>query len=110
MTLSEARFNELVDATQQKLVNLFDQSRLDLTSEQTAGVLTVKFGNGDTWVFDRMTPLRQMWLADRSGPFHFHYSEERDEWVCEQTNERLGEVLQRIVVERGGEKHDFDKV
>jgi hypothetical protein len=43
MSLSEARFHDLVDATQQALEDLFDESDLDLDMENSAGVLTVKF-------------------------------------------------------------------
>jgi CyaY protein len=110
MSLSEARFHDLVDATQQALEDLFDESGLDLDMENSAGVLTVKFEGGAQLIFSRQEPLRQLWLADRSGGFHFDYDEESGKWVCEKSEELLGEMLERIVWERAGEKLDFDEI
>ncbi|MFZ5935450.1 MULTISPECIES: iron donor protein CyaY [Pseudomonas] len=110
MSLSEARFHDLVDATQQALEDLFDESGLDLDMENSGGVLTVKFEGGAQLIFSRQEPLRQLWLADRSGGFHFDYDEENGKWVCEKSEELLGEMLERIVWERAGEKLDFDEI
>ncbi|MBA1189057.1 iron donor protein CyaY [Pseudomonas entomophila] len=110
MSLSEARFHDLVDSTQQALEDLFDESGLDLDMENSAGVLTVTFENGSQLIFSRQEPLRQLWLADRSGGFHFDYDEETEKWVCEKSEELLGEMLERIVWERSGEKLDFDEI
>ncbi|MFD2640788.1 iron donor protein CyaY [Pseudomonas japonica] len=110
MSLSEARFHDLVDATQQALEDLFDESDLDLDMENSAGVLTVKFDDGAQLIFSRQEPLRQLWLADRSGGFHFDYDEENGKWICEKTEELLGEMLERIVWERAGEKLDFEEI
>ena len=51
MSLSEARFHDLVDATQQTLEDIFDDSDLDIDLESSAGVLTVKFENGSQLIF-----------------------------------------------------------
>ncbi|POG05076.1 iron donor protein CyaY [Pseudomonas putida] len=110
MSLSEARFHDLVDATQQALEDLFDESGLDLDMENSGGVLTVKFEGGAQLIFSRQEPLRQLWLADRSGGFHFDYDEENGKWVCEKSEELLGEMLERVVWERAGEKLDFDEI
>ena len=56
MSLSEARFHDLVDATQQALEDLFDESGLDLDMENSGGVLTVKFDNGAQLIFSRQEP------------------------------------------------------
>ena len=110
MSLSEARFHDLVDATQQALEDLFDESGMDLDMENSGGVLTVKFEGGAQLIFSRQEPRRQLWLADRSGGFHFDYDEESKKWVCEKSEELLGEMLERIVWERAGEKLDFDEI
>ncbi|GGU62514.1 protein CyaY [Pseudomonas laurentiana] len=110
MSLSEARFHDLVDATQQALEDLFDESDLDLDLENSAGVLTVKFDNGSQLIFSRQEPLRQLWLAARSGGFHFDYDQESKKWMCDTTDELLGEMLVRIVSEQSGEKLDFDEI
>ncbi|WP_426143829.1 iron donor protein CyaY [Pseudomonas sp. DWP3-1-2] len=110
MSLTEARFHDLVDATQQSLEDIFDESDLDLDLENSAGVLTVKFENGTQLIFSRQEPLRQLWLAARSGGFHFDYDEDESRWVCDSSDELLSEMLARITLEQGGVELDFDEI
>ena len=110
MSLTEARFHDLVDAAQLAVEDVFDDSDLDLDLENSAGVLTVRFENGSQVILSRQEPLRQLWLADKSGGFHFDYDEASGKWTCEKTEELLGEMLERIVWERVGEKLDFDEI
>ncbi|ROM74129.1 iron donor protein CyaY [Pseudomonas brassicacearum] len=108
MSLTEARFHDLVDTTQQTLEDVFDESGLDIDLESSAGVLTVKFENGTQLIFSRQEPLRQLWLAAVSGGFHFDYDEESDRWMCDKSEEQLGEMLERIVKEQADAELDFE--
>jgi len=110
MSLTEARFHDLVDATQQSLEDIFDDSGLDVDLENSAGVLTVKFENGSQLIFSRQEPLRQLWLAARSGGFHFDYDEEGERWVCDSSDELLSEMLGRITLEQASVELDFDEI
>jgi len=110
MSLTEARFHDLVDATQQALEDIFDESGLDVDLENSAGVLTVKFENGSQLIFSRQEPLRQLWLAARSGGFYFDYDEEEKRWSHDTSDELLSEMLARITQEQAGVELDFDEI
>lgn len=110
MSLTEARFHDLVDAVQQALEDIFDDSDLDLDLENSAGVLTVRFANGSQLIFSRQPALRQLWLAARSGGFHFDYDEDNQRWICDSTDELLSEMLERIVLEHSGASLEFDEI
>lgn len=110
MSLTEARFHDLVDATQQQLEDVFDESGLDVDLENSAGVLTVKFEGGAQLIFSRQEPLRQLWLAAKSGGFHFDYDEETSRWVCDTSEELLSEMVQRLTLEHTGADLDFDEI
>ncbi|MEB0077820.1 iron donor protein CyaY [Pseudomonas sp. CCI3.2] len=110
MSLTEARFHDLVDATQQALEDIFDESDMDLDLEASAGVLTVKFENGTQLIFSRQEPLRQLWLAAKSGGFHFDYDEEEKRWACDTSEELLSEMLHRLCLQQGGVALDFDEI
>ncbi|WP_268798923.1 iron donor protein CyaY [Pseudomonas huanghezhanensis] len=110
MSLTEARFHDLVDATQEKLEDIFDDSGLDLDLESSAGVLTVKFENGSQLIFSRQEPLRQLWLAAPAGGFRFYYDEEEKRWVCDKSEELLGEMLQRLAKSQAGADIDFELI
>lgn len=110
MTLSEARFHDLVDSLQQEVEDLFDDSGLDVDLENSNGVLTVRFENGSQLILSRQEPLRQLWIAARSGGFHFDYFEDQERWVCDTSGEPLGELLGRVVREQSGEALSFDNM
>ncbi|MBQ1558380.1 MAG: iron donor protein CyaY [Pseudomonas sp.] len=110
MSLSEARFHDLVDATQQAVEDIFDDSGLDVDLENSAGVLTVRFDNGSQLIFSRQEPIRQLWLAARSGGYHFDYDEAEGRWICDTSDEQLGEMLVRITLEQCGSELEFDEL
>jgi len=108
MTLSEARFHDLVDHLQQDIEDVFDDSGLDVDLENSNGVLTVRFENGSQLILSRQEPLRQLWVAARSGGFHFDYDEISERWICDTSGERLGELLGRVVKEQAAEALAFE--
>lgn len=110
MSLSEARFHDLVDAAQELVEDAFDDSDLDLDLENSAGVLTVRFENGSQVILSRQEPLRQLWVAARSGGFHFDYDEASGRWICDSSDEPLGELLSRVTREQAGEDLEFDEL
>lgn len=107
MSLSESRFHELVDQTQQAVEDIFDDSDLDLDLENSGGVLTVRFENGSQLILSRQSPLCQLWVAARSGGFHFDYDESGSLWISDSTREPLGALLNRATLEQAGEDVDF---
>ena len=106
MSLTEARFHDLVDATQQALEELLEDHADDI--EISAGMMTIKFDNGSQLIISRQEPLRQLWLAARSGGYHFDYDEESERWMCDKSEEQLGEMLERIVKQQAGAEFDFE--
>ncbi|WP_296247234.1 iron donor protein CyaY [Pseudomonas sp. UBA4194] len=108
MSLTEARFHDLVDATQQALEELLEDHADDI--EIAAGMMTIKFDNGSQLIISRQEPLRQLWLAARSGGYHFDYDEESGKWRCEKSDELLGEVLQTAVKAQAGVELDFEEI
>lgn len=110
MSLSEARFHDLVDATQQAVEDIFDDSDLDVDLENSGGVLTVRFDNGTQLIFSRQAAIRQLWVAARSGGFHYDYDQDEQRWVCDSSDELLGEMLARFVHEQASVELEFDEL
>ena len=101
MSLSEARFHDLVDAAQQAVEDIFDDSDLDLDLENSAGVLTVRFENGSQVILSRQEPLRQLWVAARSGGFHFRA--DGDRWIGTRDGKELMQALEELLSQQAGE-------
>lgn len=110
MSLSEARYHDLVDAAQEAVEDVFDDSALDVDLENSGGVLTVRFANGSQLILSRQPALRQLWVAARSGGFHFDYDEYAELWICDSSEERLGELLARVTLEQGSEALAFEEL
>ena len=53
MSLSEARYHDLVDAVQESVEDVFDDTSLDVDLENSGGVLTVRFDNGSQLILSR---------------------------------------------------------
>ena len=104
--ISEAEFGELVDATFEAVELALDEVDSDLDYEAGGGVLTVKFENGTTMVFSCQPPVRQLWLAARSGGFHFDYDAEAGDW----RNTRDGSLLRPFVVAQMREQGEIELV
>ena len=92
--MSESEFNELIDRTFAALEAALDQVDADLDYETSGGVLTVAFDNDTKLVFSRQPPTRQLWLAARSGGFHFAYDEAAGDW----RGTRDGQLFRPFVV------------
>eukprot|EP00793_Prasinoderma_coloniale_P003491 PRCOL_00006727-RA len=58
------------------------------------GVLTLTLGEKGTYVVNKQTPNRQLWLSSPvSGPSRFDWSPAERQWVYTHTGRRLHEML-----------------
>jgi CyaY protein len=92
--MTEYEFNELIERTFTALEEGLDQVDADLDYELSGGVLTVVFDNDTKLVFSRQPPTRQLWLAARSGGFHFAYDDAAGDW----RGTRDGQLFRPFVV------------
>jgi len=68
--MTESDFHRAVEAILGRIESsLEDEEDLDVQME--AGVLTVECADGSRVIVNRQTPNREIWVAARSGGFHF---------------------------------------
>ncbi|QEY59676.1 iron donor protein CyaY [Pseudomonas sp. C27(2019)] len=106
MSLTESQFHDLVDTTQRNLEDIIDANDIDIDIESSAGILTLTFENQHQVILSRQEPLKQLWLADRSGGFHFDYDSEQAQWFCASTQQTLTQMLSEIFLTHT--QHSFD--
>lgn len=94
--MTESKFNELIDQIFFSLEMALDEVDADIDYETSGGVLTVIFENETRLVFSRQPPTRQLWLAARSGGFHFAFDEQASDW----RDTRSGQLFLPFVVEQ----------
>ncbi|MDY0205592.1 MAG: iron donor protein CyaY [Pseudomonas sp.] len=97
MSLSNSQFHDLIDATQRNLEDIIDDSDADIDIENSAGILTLTFENKHQMIISRQEPLKQLWLADRSGGFHFDYDNATAQWRCVSNQRALADMLGEIL-------------
>lgn len=72
--MTDTEFEALADAVLAALETAFESSAPDAALEtKGTGVLEVEFDNGARIVINRHTAAREIWVAARSGGFHFRH-------------------------------------
>lgn len=70
--MDELEFNALADATLSKIESVLDNFLDDLDFEtKPGGILEIEFPQGSKIIINRHSIAREIWVADRSGGFHF---------------------------------------
>lgn len=98
--MAESEFHARVDAILDAIEASVDAADADIDSERNGGVLTLTFANGSKVIVNRQTPNREIWVAAKSGGFHFRFDHARDIWVNTRSAETLGENLTRVTSEQ----------
>eukprot|EP00262_Sarcandra_glabra_P016369 TRINITY_DN5311_c0_g1_i2.p1 TRINITY_DN5311_c0_g1~~TRINITY_DN5311_c0_g1_i2.p1 ORF type:complete len:200 (+),score=21.10 TRINITY_DN5311_c0_g1_i2:122-721(+) len=99
-TLQEDEFHRLADATmhdlQEKLEEYCDCIEIDgLDIDYSSDVLTLKLGSLGTYVLNKQTPNRQIWLSSPvSGPSRFDWDRESRGWIYRRTKANLLQLLE----------------
>ena len=99
--MNENEFHAVADQTLEDIQDAIDQSDTDIDYEQVGGVLTLEFDNGSKIIFSKQPPAKQLWMAARSGGFHFDYQSDTALWICDSgANEELYAMLSRLCSEQ----------
>lgn len=106
--MQESDFNRQVDASLEMLEMALDEVDGDIDYETSGGILTVEFADGSSMIFTRQSGNNQLWVASRSGGYHFAYDEQVSDW----RSTRSGELFRNFVVEemerQGGIRLELD--
>jgi CyaY protein len=100
--MNESEFNDLIDETLEALEAALDEVEDDIDYETAGGVLTIRFENGTSLVFSRQPPTRQLWLAARSGGFHFAWSDDAGDWCDTRDGKPFRPFVVQQMREQGG--------
>ncbi len=105
-TMTEAEFHRLVDNTQLRIEHAVENADDDLDIDNQGGVLTITFADRSKVIVSRQTPIRQLWLAARSGGFHFDYRD--GQWLRDSDGVALKQVLSDVCSAQAGASLQID--
>ena len=100
--MNDSEFNTLADEALKQIEAGLEQSDADLDFAMvSAGVLEIELPDGSKIIVNRHTSAREIWLAAKSGGFHFRPAEGR--WLGTRDEEDFYVVLSRCMSEQAGE-------
>lgn len=89
---------------EEALTALQDSSTADWDFElKPGGVIEIDFGEGGKIVINRHAAAREIWVAARSGGFHFAPPQAEGNWLDTRSGDSLPVVLARCMSEQAGE-------
>jgi CyaY protein len=103
--MNESEFQEIADRTIEDIQDAIEGSGAGIDYVEVGGVLTLEFDNGSKIIFSKQGAMNQLWMAAKSGGFHFSYDEGSEKWLCDSGDkEELYEMLSRLASVQSGEK------
>lgn len=94
--MTDSEFEALAEATIAALERAIEASALDADIEtKGAGVLEIEFSDGTKMVINRHTAAREIWVAARSGGFHFRH--DGGTWRDSRDGSELFAALSRLI-------------
>ncbi|MGX9418612.1 iron donor protein CyaY [Vibrio sp. RC27] len=103
--MNDTEFHQLVDVELEKIEELIDDSGADIDYESLGNVMNLEFEDRSQIVINRQEPMHEIWLASRSGGFHFKRIDEQ--WICSKTGAELIEFVKGECEKHAGESIDW---
>ncbi|RJF99708.1 iron donor protein CyaY [Noviherbaspirillum saxi] len=103
--MTETEFQALAEQTLTRIESALEdasgESELDVECSRSGNVLEIEFiASGSKVIVNSQMPMREMWVAARSGGFHYRY--DNGKWINTRDQSELFAALSRIVSEQGG--------
>jgi len=104
--MNETEFHQLVDSQMQIIEQAIDDSGADIDYETSGNVMTLEFEDRSQIIINRQEPMKEIWLASKSGGFHFQWIDEQ--WICSKTGVELISMVKQECEKHAGEEIDWE--
>jgi CyaY protein len=101
---SEAEFNQAASVTLAHIEQVLEAADLDFETPAD-GILEVEFDDGSKIIINRHGIAREIWVAARSGGFHF--KPQNGDWVDTKDGTPLYDKLVALITAQGGGSAQF---
>ncbi|HEY8606932.1 MAG TPA: iron donor protein CyaY [Noviherbaspirillum sp.] len=103
--MTESEFLVLAEQTlaaiEAALEHAAEASDIDVECSRSGNVLEIELvDNGSKIIINSQAPMQEMWIAARSGGFH--YRQQGGRWINTRDGSELYAALSRMVSEQGG--------
>jgi CyaY protein len=100
-----ARANEVLTSVEACTDRWLQDDVVDIDTHRTGGLLEMRFPNGSVIVLNMQPPLQELWLAARSGGFHYRHA--AGAWRDTRNGRELFEALSSCASEQAGRPLQF---
>ena len=104
--MSESEYKEMINDLIIEIEDALEELDNGIDYESSDGFLTIFMVNKSQIIINRQTAALQLWLAAKSGGFHFDYV--NNGWQDDRTGESFLNTLNRCLSEQSGEKIALD--
>jgi len=94
------RAEALLRALEQQCDRLNDATEADIDNQRVGGMITLTFGNRSQIIVNLQKPLHEVWLAARSGGYHYRF--DGQQWVDTKGQGEFWAQLSRDVSAQAG--------
>lgn len=103
--MNEQAFLHECDRVLTLIENRLDGADLDADTERSGQVLTIELEDGSKVIVNGNAPVREIWVAARSGGFHFRQQAGR--WLDTRSGEELFASLSACLTRQAGRPVDL---
>ncbi len=103
--MTEKEFNVEADVVFERIEQVLDSCDADIDYDSDGSVLEMEFRDGSKLIVNRHVPNREIWLAARSGGFHYALTDGR--WLSQRDGSELYAKLTELVALGAKEKVTF---
>ncbi len=103
--MNETEFHRAVDEVLGRIERAAEATE-GVDADLEAGILTLECPDASRIIVNRQAPNREIWVAARSGGFHFAWKD--GAWRDTRSGEELFASLARIALQQAGETLRFD--
>ena len=90
----------LLQAVELSCDRLNDEADVDIDNQRVGGMITLTFGNRSQIIVNLQKPLHEVWLAARSGGYHYRF--DGQQWVDTKGQGEFWAQLSRDVSAQAG--------
>lgn len=96
----ESAFIAAAERTLTAIEEAVEDCGADLEAVRSGNVLTIELADGSKVIVNSQAPMRQIWIAAKSGGFHYEWRD--GAWRDTRDGSELFAALSRIVSAQGG--------
>ena len=105
--MNESEFNDNIDELIMLIEEQLDESDSDVDYETHSGILTIELVNGSQIIINRQSSNFQLWLAAKSGGYHFDLNQDSKQWLDTKTSKNFIDVLNQCLSEQSGDQYNL---